>query len=151
MVAVLWISFLSFRARDRQGRDEESRLALLVLVFPHLRNLCNLWIKNWRFLLRAGIMELDEILKRKRAEILRIAARHGAHNVRLFGSAARAEADAASDIDILVDMAPDRSLLDLGALWRELNDLLGVKVDVVTEKGLRDRIRDRVLKEAVSF
>ncbi len=92
-------------------------------------------------------MELDEILKRKRAEILRIAARHGAHNVRLFGSAARAEADAASDIDILVDMAPDRSLLDLGALWRELNDLLGVKVDVVTEKGLRDRIRDRVLKE----
>ena len=48
-------------------------------------------------------------------------------------------------------MAPDRSLLDLGALWRELNDLLGVKVDVVTEKGLRDRIRDRVLKEAVSL
>ena len=98
-------------------------------------------------------MELDEILKRKRkrTEILRIAARHGAHNVRIFGSAARAEADAASDIDLLVDMAPDRSLLDLGALWRELNDLLGVKVDVVTEKGLRDRIRDRVLKEAVSL
>ena len=141
-------SILVIPSQRPAGRDEESRLAPLVPVFPHP---CNLWIKNWRFLLRAGIMELDEILKRKRAEILRIAARHGAHNVRLFGSAARAEADAASDIDLLVDMAPDRSLLDLGALWRELNDLLGVKVDVVTKKGLRDRIRDRVLKEAVSL
>ena len=54
-------------------------------------------------------MELDEILKRKRAEILRIAARHGAHNVRIFGSAARADADAASDIDLLVDMRPTGS------------------------------------------
>ncbi len=94
-------------------------------------------------------MESDEMLKRKRAEVLRISDRHGAHNVRIFGSATRADADAASDIDLLVDMAPDWRLLDLGALWRELNDLLGVKVDVVTEKGLRDRIRNRVLKEAV--
>ena len=94
-------------------------------------------------------MGVDELLKRKRAEILRIAAARGARNVRVFGSVARGEADEKSDVDILVDMEPGRSLLDLGGLWRELNELLGVRVDVVTAKGLRDRIRDRVLKEAV--
>lgn len=94
-------------------------------------------------------MTVGELLKAKRDEILRIAAKHGARNVRVFGSAARGEADDASDIDILIDLEPGRSLLDLGGLWSELNDLLGRKVDVVTEKGLRERIRDRVLKEAM--
>jgi predicted nucleotidyltransferase len=92
---------------------------------------------------------VGELLKAKRDEILRIAAKHGARNVRVFGSAVRGEADDASDIDILIDLEPGRSLLDLGGLWSELNDLLGRKVDVVTEKGLRERIRDRVLKEAM--
>ncbi len=94
-------------------------------------------------------MGIDALLKQKREEILRIAAARGARNVRVFGSVARGEADEKSDVDILVDMEPGRSLLDLGGLWRELNELLGVKVDVVTAKGLRDRIRDRVLKEAM--
>lgn len=94
-------------------------------------------------------MTVGELLKAKRDEILRIAAKHGARNVRVFGSAARGEADDASDIDILIDLEPGRSLLDLGGLWSELNDLLGRNVDVVTEKGLRERIRDRVLKEAM--
>ncbi|HLF25506.1 MAG TPA: nucleotidyltransferase family protein [Anaerolineae bacterium] len=94
-------------------------------------------------------MDLDEILKDKREDILRIAARHGARNVRIFGSVARGEADDQSDIDILVEMEPGRSLFDLGGLLMDLQDLLGRKVDVVTEKGLRERVRERALKEAV--
>lgn len=94
-------------------------------------------------------MAIAELLRKKREDILRIAARHGAGNVRVFGSAARGEDDGKSDVDILVDMEPGRSLLDHAALWRELNELMDVKVDVVTEKGLRERIRERALKEAV--
>ena len=94
-------------------------------------------------------MKIEELLEAKREEILRVAAKRGARNVRIFGSVARGEADEASDIDILVDLEPGRSLLDLGGLWSELNELLGRKVEVVTEKGLRERIRDRVLREAV--
>ncbi len=95
------------------------------------------------------VVKIEELLEAKREEILRVAAKRGARNVRIFGSVARGEADEASDIDILVDLEPGRSLLDLGGLWSELNELLGRKVEVVTEKGLRERIRDRVLKEAV--
>jgi predicted nucleotidyltransferase len=94
-------------------------------------------------------MTLEELLKDKREEILRIAARHGARNVRVFGSVARGEADAQSDIDLLVEFDPDRSLLDHAALWLELQDLLGCKVDVVSERGVKARIRDRVLREAL--
>ncbi len=94
-------------------------------------------------------MEPAALLKKHREAILRLAARHGASNVRVFGSVARGEADEASDIDFLVDLAPDRSLLDLGGLWWDLNDLLGGKADVVTEQGLRDHIREQVLQEAV--
>jgi predicted nucleotidyltransferase len=93
-------------------------------------------------------MPLDELLRTKRDDILRIAAKYGASNVRVFGSVARGEADSESDIDLLVNMEPGRSLLDLCGLLIDLEDLLGCKVDVVTEKGLRDRIRERVLKEA---
>jgi predicted nucleotidyltransferase len=92
---------------------------------------------------------MREVLKAKRAEILRIAARHGARNVRLFGSVARGEADAKSDVDVLVDMEPGRSLLDMGGLLMDLQDLLGCRVDVVSERGLRERIRERVLQEAI--
>ena len=96
-------------------------------------------------------MSLDELLKAKREDILRTAAEYGAYNVRVFGSVARGEADSQSDIDLLVDMEPSRSLLDLGGLLMDLQDLLGCNVDVVTEDGLRDRIRERVLREAVSL
>ena len=85
-----------------------------------------------------------------RAEILAAAARHGATNVRVFGSVARGDADAASDVDFLVDFEPGRSLLDLASLLVELEDLLGHPVDVVTEPGLKARIRQRVLAEAVA-
>jgi uncharacterized protein len=96
-------------------------------------------------------MSLDELLQAKREDILRIAAQYGASNVRVFGSVARGEADEKSDIDLLVNMEPGRSLFDLGGLLADLEDLLGCNVDVVTEDGLRDRIRNRVLKEAVAL
>ena len=79
---------------------------------------------------------------------MRIARRHGATNIRVFGSIARGDGDQYSDIDFLVDMDQGRSLLDLGGLLMDLQKLLGRRVDVVTEKGLRPRIRDRVLREA---
>ena len=94
-------------------------------------------------------MKPEALLKEKREEILRIAARHGARNVWVFGSVARGEADAQSDIDLLVEFEPDRSLLDHAALWLELQELLGCKVDVVSEGGVKARIRDRVLREAL--
>ena len=88
-------------------------------------------------------------LQQQRGDILRLAARYGARNVRIFGSVARGEARPDSDIDFLVDLESGRSLLDLGGLLMDLQDLLHCKVDVVTEKGLRSRIRARVLQEAV--
>jgi len=97
------------------------------------------------------LMPLNELLQEKREDILRIAAKRGAYNVRVFGSVARGEADSKSDIDILVDMEPGRSLFDLGGLLMDLQDLLGHDVDVVTERGLRERIRERVLKEAIAL
>ena len=94
-------------------------------------------------------MNQKETLQQQRQEILRIAAKHGAYNVRIFGSVARDEADSDSDIDILVDLEPGRSLLDLGGLLMDLQELFQRRVDVVTEKGLRACIRARVLAEAV--
>jgi predicted nucleotidyltransferase len=89
-----------------------------------------------------------DLLKEKREEILRLAAKYGAHDVRVFGSAARGEAGENSDIDFLVDMEPGRSLFDLGGLQVELENLLGCRVDVVTEGGLYWLLRRRILEEA---
>ena len=94
-------------------------------------------------------MRLDELLKEKRDEVLRFAAKYGARNIRVFGSVARGEADEKSDIDFLVEMEPGTSLLDLGGLQYELETLLRCRVDVVTERGLKRRIRERVLQEAM--
>lgn len=93
-------------------------------------------------------MRIEE-LRARRDEILRVAAHRGARHVRVFGSVARGEADEKSDLDFLVDLEKGRSLLDLGGLLMDLQDLLGRPVDVVTEKGLKARIRNRVLEEAV--
>ena len=90
-----------------------------------------------------------ELLREKRKEILRIAKNYGASNVRVFGSVARGQADAQSDIDLLVDMEPGRSLLNLAGLLVDLEELLGCQVDVVPEDSLRQRIKGRVLREAV--
>jgi hypothetical protein len=96
-------------------------------------------------------MGIQELLQAKREEILRIAAQHGARNVRVFGSVARGEADEASDIDFLVELEPGRTLFDLGGLLMDLRELLGREVDVATERGLKPRIRERVLREAVNL
>ena len=80
--------------------------------------------------------------------ILALAALRGASRVRVFGSVARGEARPSSDVDLLVDLEPGRSLLDLGALLMDLRHLLDWDVDVVTEAGLRPRIRQQVLAEA---
>lgn len=94
-------------------------------------------------------MRPDELLVQKRSEILAVAERYGARNLRVFGSVARGESDERSDIDLLVDMEPGRSLLDLGGLVMDLRSLLGRSVDVVTERGLRERIRERVMRDAI--
>jgi hypothetical protein len=96
-------------------------------------------------------MTITQLLQAKREEILHLADRYGAHNVRLFGSVARGEADEKSDIDFLVDLEPGRTLVDLGGLLYDLQELLQRPVDVVTEKGLKERIRPAVLQEAVSL
>lgn len=94
-------------------------------------------------------MTLDEIRRSKRDQLLTIAARHGARNVRVFGSMARGDNCESSDIDLLVDLDADRTLMDLGGLLMELQESVGVPIDVATENILRSDIRSRVLNEAV--
>lgn len=94
-------------------------------------------------------MNFNELLKEKREEILRIAARHGARNIRVFGSVVRGEADERSDIDLLIELESGRSLMEHAALVIELEDLLKCKVDVAVESGLKERVREHVLNEAV--
>jgi hypothetical protein len=96
-------------------------------------------------------MGIQELLQAKRGEILRIAAQHGARNVRVFGSVARGEADEASDIDFLVELEPGRTLFDLGGLLMDLTELMGRKVDVFTPGTLKPRVRERALNEAVNL
>jgi len=93
-------------------------------------------------------MDARTILQTRRKEIIETALRNGAVNVRVFGSVARGEDRPDSDIDFLVNLEPGRSLMDLARLLRELNTLLEHPVDVVTEAGLRPRIKSQVLKEA---
>ena len=94
-------------------------------------------------------MTVRDLVRRHRAEVLQLAAKYGATDVRVFGSVARGEADDVSDIDFLVRMSPGRSLFDLGGLLMDLRDLFGRPVDVVTERGLRPRMREQVLRDAL--
>ena len=94
------------------------------------------------------MLSIHEQLQRKREEILHISRQYGAQNVRLFGSVLRGEDRPDSDIDLLVDLEPSRTLLDRIALKQDLEDLLGRRVDVLTEKALHAHIRAHVLKQA---
>lgn len=93
-------------------------------------------------------MDAQRDIRAKRDQILRLAAAHGARNVRVFGSFARGEAGPESDVDFLVAMDKGRSYFDLVALWEDLEELLRRKVDVVTDGGLSPYLKDRILAEA---
>lgn len=94
-------------------------------------------------------MDRRELLASRREEIFRLAARHGVVNVRVFGSVARGDARPDSDVDLLVQVGENPSPFFPGGFLADLEELLGCKVEVVTENGLHWYIRDRVLKEAV--
>ena len=94
-------------------------------------------------------MSIDKLLNDKREEILKIAQKHGARSIRVFGSTARGEARANSDDDFLVELEEGRSLLDLSGLWQDLEAALGCKVDLAEPEGLHWYVRDRILREAV--
>ena len=96
-------------------------------------------------------MATQQAVLDQRDEILRIAARHGATNVRVFGSVARGTAGPDSDLDLLIDVGPNTTPWFPGGLIMDLEDLLGCHVDVVTEGGLHPVIRDRVLADARSL
>jgi len=93
-------------------------------------------------------MNLENLIRDKGKDILKISRQHGARRVRIFGSTARGQTSPTSDLDILVDMEVTRSLLDIVAIKQDLEDMLGCKVDVVTESALSPYIRQEVLKEA---
>lgn len=93
-------------------------------------------------------MKPSEVLEKNRQAIRDATKRFNATNPRVFGSVARGEDRADSDLDILVDALPGTTLFDLGGLLEELQDILGVKVDLVTPGGLPDKIKARVLSEA---
>jgi hypothetical protein len=92
---------------------------------------------------------MDQTLKEKRDEILKVAASHGAHDVRVFGSRARGEGRPDSDLDLLVTLDEHASLLDIVAIKQDLEDLLGCKVDVVTEDAISPYIREEVVRQAI--
>jgi hypothetical protein len=94
---------------------------------------------------------MDQLLHDRREEILKVAAGHGATEIRLFGSRARNEAGRGSDVDLLVRLAPGRTLLDLVAIKQDLEDLLSCSVDVVTEDALSPYLRPQVLKEVITL
>ena len=94
------------------------------------------------------MLTLSALRAERREEILRLAAFRGAHNLRVFGSVARGEANESSDLDLLVAWEPGRSLLDHAGLVQDLQELLGVKVHVGTEKALHWYVRDKILREA---
>ena len=96
-------------------------------------------------------MNRYQLIQSQRDTILAIGRRYGVKSIRLFGSVARGEENQASDLDFLVELEPGRSLFDLGGLQVDLEETLKCNVDVVTENGLRERIREDVLREAVAL
>jgi len=92
-----------------------------------------------------------DALRERRTEIESVARAHGATRIRVFGSVARGDATQSSDLDLLVDLDEGRGLFDLGALLMDLRDLLGCEVDVATEVGLRPRLAQRVLADAIDL
>ena len=125
------------------------RLAIVAMPVVHCRpSAFRITGEKWD---NKGGMTLQELRATRRDSVLGLAAKHGACNVRVFGSVARGDSDSHSDVDFLVDLEPGRTLSDLGGLLMDLQEALGAPVDIVTERGLRPRVRERVLAEAVSL
>jgi predicted nucleotidyltransferase len=95
------------------------------------------------------VTRLEQLRNTQRQRIIELAARRGASNVRVFGSVARGDSNESSDYDFLVDLAPDRSLMDLGGLLMDLQELLRTRVDITTESMLRPGVRENALRDAV--
>jgi uncharacterized protein len=140
-VIVLSAFFSGRTARRSDTVLVSDGFAVSIFLLAQLKLLCYCMV----------VMGIDEIIKTKRDEIVRIAEKHGAYNVRVFGSVARGEAGPSSDVDILVEVGKQHSSFFPGGLIADLEDLLGRRVDVVTVKGLSHLLRDRVLKEAVAI
>jgi hypothetical protein len=119
--------------------------SLFHTMLPKMQECCNMSLGGDKG------MEIDEVLKKRRMEILTIASQYGARNIRLFGSFAKGTATESSDVDLLLEMEAGRSLLDLVAIKQELEDLLSRQVHVVTEPSLSPYLRGDVLKEAISL
>lgn len=98
-----------------------------------------------------NVIPTIEYLKEKRSEILSLADSWGAYDIRIFGSIARGDANESSDIDLLVNLRPGHTLMDLGGFLMDLQELLGRKVDATTEGGLHWYIKDKILREAVTL
>lgn len=96
-------------------------------------------------------MNIAEIIKMRREEILEIAKKYGAENVRIFGSVPRGEANSKSDLDLLIELKSGRTILDIIAIKQDVEDLIGLKVDVVTTNSISPYIKDEVLKKAVNL
>lgn len=134
--------------RTAVSKIESSQRRVSSLELESIARVLNLPIQ-WFF---SGVSPPTDplgVLSKKRSAVLRIARKHGARSVRIFGSVARGEATRESDIDLLVELEPGRGLFQQAAMLLELQDLLGRDVDVVTVEGLRGHIRERVLREAI--
>ncbi|MBK5222220.1 MAG: helix-turn-helix domain-containing protein [Acidimicrobiia bacterium] len=131
------------------GRREPSLLTLARLVEATGHDLVVETVPSERGARGLPDTPLGRRLRRRRKAIIETAARRRASNVRVFGSAARGDDTATSDIDLLVDLDPSAGLFTLGELEHELSDLLGMRVDVVPATMLKPRIRDEVLREAI--
>lgn len=97
------------------------------------------------------VLDIAELVRRNREEVLKIAAKHGVRNMRVFGSVARGEAGPASDVDFLVETGPATSSWFPGGLIVDLESLLGRRIDVVTDRGLNPLLREDILKEAIAL
>ena len=140
-----------FRVGGAAGTIAKAMSAYDMTFSDAIYGTCDRYVSKQRInsMLNHEFRLLYERLDSKRTQVLDLAQRYGARNVRMIGSVARGEAGPDSDLDLLVDLERGRSLLDQAALMIELEKLLGCKVDVATDQGLRSRVRERVLKEAV--
>lgn len=122
-----------------------ARLVIMVLTPDPMGQ----WVSTMALLRRTDEAPTMRTLRERRGEILSAAARHGASNVRIYGSVARGEARPVSDIDVLVDMEEGRSLLDLASLHLELEEILRFPVEIGTD--VKPRLRERVRAEAIAL